>query len=446
MISPTMPTIFRRILFLSGWLLWWVGLGVYFPSWAARPLDRIVAVVEDGVILESEVVERLEAVKRSLRQNNTPMPPMEILARQVLERMIVEKIQLQLAERGGIRVDDETLRQAVGSIAQRNHMSPEQFRNSLREEGIDYGSFVEQIRNEITLSRLRTSQINNQIKVSDREVQAYLETQGKPTASREGEFLLGHILIATPEAAAPAAVQKARDKAEKLAADLKNGLDFRQASLTSSDAAQALSGGDLGWRKLNQIPSLFADLVPRMKEGDIEGPIHSSSGFHIIKLLGVKGGEVEQFTKTHVRHILIKPNEVLSDDEAKRKLETLRNRIENGEDFAALARGHSDDKGSAVKGGDLGWVQPGNLVPQFQETMDHLEVNRLSEPVQTQFGWHLIQVLGREQSSDSDEAIKNQARDAIFKRKVEEETELWLRRIRDEAYVEIRLGGAEAAE
>lgn len=440
---PDMPMFLRRPLSPSVWMLLLACLGLPVSVWADTPLDRIVAVVEDRVILESELAQRLETVKRNLRQNNTPLPPLEVIARQVLERMIVEKIQIQIAERNGIKVDDETLRQAVGQIAQRNNLSPEQFRASLREEGIDYGGFVEQIRDEITLSRLRSSQINSQIKVSDREIQAYLETQGKPAANRDGEFLLGHILIATPEAAAPAAVQKARDKADKLVEELKHGLDFRQASLTSSDAAQALSGGDLGWRKLSQIPSLFADLVPNMKEGDIEGPIHSSSGFHIIKLLGVKGGQVEQFTKTHVRHILIKPNEVLSDDDVRRKLEALRTRIENGEDFTALARGHSDDKGSAVKGGDLGWVQPGNLVAQFQEAMDRLDVNQLSEPVQTQFGWHLIQVLGREQSADSDEAVKNQAREAIFKRKVEEETELWLRRIRDEAYVEIRLSEPE---
>lgn len=407
---------------------------------ADEAIDRIVAVVEDGVILQSELAQKVEAVKRNLQQNNTQLPADSILARQVLERLIVDKLQAQMAERAGIKVDEETVRMAVQQIAQRNQLSVEEFRRSLREEGIDYADFVGQIRNEIAIGRLRSSSVNSQVKVSDREIAHYLETQGKPGGNRDAEYLLGHILIATPQAASPAQVQKAREKAEKLVAEIEQGLDFKQAALTNSDSAQALSGGDLGWRKKSQIPSLFADLVDTMKEGDVEGPVRSSSGFHIIKLLGVKGGGQHLITKTHVRHILIKPNELLSDDDAKQKLLTVRERIENGEDFATLARGNSDDKGSAIKGGDLGWVQPGALVPPFEEAMTGLAVNQLSEPVQTQFGWHLIQVLGREESDDSDEVLKNQAREEIFKRKVEEETELWLRRIRDEAYVEVRLG------
>ncbi|HYE34710.1 peptidylprolyl isomerase [Methylocaldum sp.] len=428
---------FGRFILLSLFLLPWLAL-------ADDPLDRIVAVVEDGVILESELRQKVESIKSSLRQNNTQLPPDEILARQVLERLIVDKIQVQLAEKAGIRIDDETLRQAVQQIAQRNNMSLEEFRRSLRQEGIDYAAFVEQIRNEITVGRLRSGQINSQIKVSDHEVQNYLETHGKSDVNRDSEYLLGHILIATPQAASPSEVQKAKERAERLIDELRKGLDFKQAALSSSDSAQALSGGDLGWRKLSQVPSLFADLVPSMQEGSIEGPIRSPSGFHIIKLLGVKGGGEERMTKTHVRHILIKPNEVLSDDEAKQKLLNLRQRIEGGEDFAALARGHSDDKGSAIKGGDLGFVQPGALVPPFEEAMSRLEVNQLSNPVQTQFGWHLIQVLERQESSDTDELLKNKAREEIFKRKAEEETELWLRRIRDEAYVEIRLNETES--
>ena len=420
------------------------GLWLSAPACRAeQELDRIVAVVDDGVILESELAERVEGIRKNLQQNNTPMPPEEVLVRQVLERMIVDKLQAQLAERSGIKVDEETLRMAVQQIAQRNRMTPEEFRRSLKEEGMDYGAFVEQIRNEIAISRLRSAQVNQQVKVSDREVQNYLETQGKEGASQDSEYLLGHILIATPRAASPADVQKAKDKAERVLAELKKGLDFKQAALGSSDDELALKGGDLGWRKLSEIPSLFADYVGKMKEGDIEGPIRSSSGYHIIKLLGLKGGGAHTLTKTRVRHILIKPNEVLSDEEAKQKLLALKHRIDNGEDFAALARGHSDDKGSAIKGGELGWVQPGALVPQFEEAMGALSANQLSEPVQTQFGWHLIQVQERQESDDSEEFRRNKAREAIFKRKVEEETELWLRKLRDEAYVEIRLGGAE---
>ncbi|MGZ8217893.1 peptidylprolyl isomerase [Methylomagnum sp.] len=406
---------------------------------ADLPVDRIVAVVEDDVILASELQQKLAGLKRGLAQSNTQLPPDAILARQVLERLILDKIQSHLAEKSGVRIDDESLRLAAQQIAQRNNMSPEDLRASLRREGIEYADFIEQIRNEMAVQRLRAGQVNSQIKISDREVQHWLDTQGKSGVSGDSEFLLGHILVGTPQAASPAVVQKAKEKADRLVSDLKKGQDFKQASLASSDSDQALSGGELGWRKLSQIPTLFADAVPKMKQGDIEGPIRSPSGFHIIKLLGVKGGGVAQITKTHVRHILIKPNEVLSDDEARKKLLALKNRIEAGDDFAVLARGHSDDKGSAIKGGDLGLVPPGALVAEFEDAMNHLAINELSDPVQTQYGWHLIQVLEKQESNDTDELLKKQARDEIFKRKVEEETELWMRRIRDEAYVEIRI-------
>lgn len=430
----------------SRYLVFIVRFALLFAVWApgaafADPsLDRIVAVVEDNVILASELHRKVEAIKRGLAQSKAQLPPDEILARQVLERLIVEKIQLHLAEKAGIRVDDETLQQAVQQIAQRNKISPEELRRSLREEGIEYADFIEQIRGEIAVQRFRAGQVNSQIKISDREVQHWLDTQSHGGVGHDTEFLLGHILIATPRAAAPAAVQKARERAERLMEELKQGLDFKKASLSSSDSPQALSGGDLGWRKLSQMPTLLADVAAKMKEGDIEGPIRSPSGFHIVKLLGIKGGSAERIVKTHVRHILIKPNEVLSDEDARDKLEKLKARIEAGDDFATLARGHSDDKGSAIKGGDLGWVQPGALVPEFEDAMSHLDINQLGNPVQSQFGWHLIQVLEREESDDTDELLKKQAREELFKRKVEEETELWMRRIRDEAYVEIRLG------
>lgn len=435
--KSTFPHVMKALLLAAG-------LSLFPPLLQAeRELDRIVAVVDDGVILESELAERVEGIRRSLQQNKTPMPPEDILVRQVLERMIVDKLQEQLAERSGIKVDEETLRMAVQQIAQRNRMSLEEFRRSLREEGIDYGSFIEQIRGEIAISRLRNAQVNQQIKVSDREIQNYLDTQGSEGPAADKEYLLGHILIATPRAASPSDVQKAKEKAESVLADLRKGQDFKQAALSASDDELALKGGDLGWRKFSEIPGLFAEYVSKMKEGDIEGPIRSSSGFHIIKLLGLKGGGEHTLTKTRVRHILIKPNEVLSDEDAKQKLLALKSRIESGEDFSALARGHSDDKGSAIKGGELGWVQPGALVPQFEEAMSRLAVDQLSDPVQTQFGWHLIQVQERQESDDSDEFRRNKAREAIFKRKVEEETELWLRKLRDEAYVEIRLTGTQ---
>ncbi|MGY6216190.1 peptidylprolyl isomerase [Methylolobus aquaticus] len=402
-------------------------------------IDRIVAVVEDGVILESELDNKVRTIRRSLDQSNTSLPPIDVLRRQVLDRMILEKIQLQLAEKAGIGVDDETLRTAVQQIAQRNQISVDELRASLEQEGIGYADFLNQIRSEITLGRFRSSQVNSQIKVTDREVDHYLETQAQSGVGADSEYLLGHILIATPQAASPEDVQKAKEKADALAAELVKGADFKQAAVENSSDPQALNGGELGWRKLAQIPTLFAEAVPKMKKGEVQGPMRSPNGFHIIKLIDVKGSEQQTVTKTRVRHILIKPNEALSDSDAEQKLVGLKERLANGEDFADLARAHSDDKGSAIKGGELGEVEPGALVPPFEEAMSKLKPSEISEPVQTQFGWHLIQVLDRRESSDNNEAQRNQARDALFKRKVEEETELWLRRIRDEAYVEIRL-------
>ena len=405
----------------------------------ADGVDRIIAVVEDDVVLESELNKKIAAVKQGLEQSSQAMPPENILARQVLDRLILEKIQINMAEKSGLKIDDETLRQAVQQIAQKNNMTPEDLRRSLRMEGIEYPDFLEQIRGELAQQRLRAGQVNSQIKISDREIQSWIESKGQAGVNSNNEYLLGHILIATPQAAQPAEVQTAREKAEKLVDQLNKGLDFRKASISSSNAPEALKGGEMGWRKLSEMPTLLAEFVPKMHKGEIEGPIRSPSGFHIIKLLDQRGGEVKRVTKTRVRHILIKPNELTTNDDARKKLETIKTRIEGGDDFADLARGNSDDKGSAVKGGELGFVGPGALVPEFEQAMNDLKPNELSEPVQTQFGWHLIQVLERQESDDTDELLKKQAQDEIFRRKVEEETELWLRRIRDEAFVEIRV-------
>ncbi|MDP2903782.1 MAG: peptidylprolyl isomerase, partial [Methylovulum sp.] len=273
-------------------------------------------------------------------------------------------------------------------------------------------------------------------KVTDREVDHYLETQGK-VGEEAIQYHLGHILVAVREAASSADIQKAQGKANDLVKKLRAGQDFTQTALSYSDDANALKGGDLGWRTLSDIPTLFGDSVTTMKQGDVAEPIRSPSGFHIIKMLEIKGLDNHTVTKTKVRHILIKTNELVDDAEAKKRLLALRARIVDGDGFAALARSHSDDKGSALKGGSLDWVGPGDLVKPFEEAMSKLAVNEVGDPVQTQFGWHLIQVLDRENKDNSAEYRKNRVRDAIRKRKIEEETELWIRRLRDEAYVDI---------
>ena len=430
---------FRSVRLLRAFQVLLLLMGLSWGCVHAEGVDRIVAIVEDEVILESELQKRIEMVRQGMSGSDAPTPSGIQLARQVLERLILEKIQINLAEKSGLRIDDETLRQAVQQIAQKNNVTPEELRQSLRAEGMEYSEFLEQIRGELAQQRLRASQVNNQIKISDREIEHWMKSRGQSAANPDAEILLGHILISTPQAASPQALKAGKERADKLIEELKGGLDFKEATLRSSDSSEALKGGDLGWRKLSAMPTLFADLVPKMKKGDLEGPIRSPSGFHIIKLLDTRGGDAERITKTRVRHILIKPNELINNNDAKKKLDAIRTRIEAGDDFGDLARGNSDDKGSAVKGGDLGFVSPGALVPEFEQAMIALDPHHLSQPVQSQFGWHLIEVLERQESDDTQELLKKKAQDDIFNRKVGEETEIWLRRIRDEAFVEIRI-------
>jgi peptidyl-prolyl cis-trans isomerase SurA len=402
----------------------------------AEVLDTIIAVVEDDVILERELQREVVAIEQRIQASKAAMPPASVLRKQVLERMIVDKLQRRLAEKAGINVTEEMLNSSANDIAQRNNMNLQEFRAELESQGISYESFLDNMRNEIIINQLRGREIGGRIKVTDREVDHYMETQDK-IGEQAVQYHLGHILIAVKEAASAAEIQKAQSKAEDIVKKLRAGQDFTQTAISESDDANALKGGDLGWRTLRDIPTLFVDVIGKLAQGEVADPIRSPSGFHIIKMLEVKGLDAHMVTKTKVRHILIKTNELIDDAEAKKRLLALKARIADGDDFAALARAHSDDKGSALKGGSLDWVGPGDLVKPFEEAMEKLAISEISEPVQTQFGWHLIQVLDRENKDNSEEFKKNLVRDAIRKRKIEEETELWLRRLRDEAFVEI---------
>ncbi len=409
------------------------GLGVQ-----AQVLDRIVAIVEDDVILERELNTEVAAITAKLKSNKVMIPPDYVLRKQVLERMVIDKLQRQMATRSGIQVSDEMLRGAVTEIASRNGMSVDAFHAELTKQGMDYKAFEDNLRNEIAINQLRNHEIGSRIKVTDAEAAHYMETQSKAGQSNS-QYHIGHILIAVSEGAASGAIQKAKEKADQVVAELRSGKDFKQMAISVSNDDNALKGGDLGWRTINQIPTLFTDSVTGMGLGDISDPIRSPSGFHIIKILEMEGVGQHIVTKTKVRHILIKTNELVDDAEAQKRLLALRERIKNGDDFAALARAHSDDKGSAINGGSLDWVVPGALVPPFEEAMNKLEINDISQPVQTQFGWHMIQVLARESQDNSEQFKKEKVKDEIRKRKIEEETELWLRRLRDEAYVEIEM-------
>ena len=402
-------------------------------------LDRIVAVVNDDVIVESELKVRLRLVKDQLRQSGTALPPEDVLSKQVLERLVLERLQIQIAERAGIRVDEETLNRAVEQVARQNNFDVAQFREVLERDGFDFARFREDIRNEILISRLQQRQLQNRITVTDRDIDNYISTIDKQGTDASA-YRLSHILVAVPEAASSEAIAKARSEAQRIVETLRNGADFAKLAVAQSDGQQALQGGDLGWRNGSELPTIFSDVVPKMSKGEISDPIKSSSGFHVVQLADVRGDAGRHMiTQTRARHIQIRPNEVTSNAEARQRLEQLRERIENGEDFAELARANSDDRTSAIQGGDLGWLSPGDTVPEFQSVLDTIPSGGLSEPFKTRFGWHMVQVLERREFDDTDKVKRARAADLIRQRKMDEELQNWLRQIRDEAYVELRL-------
>jgi len=402
-----------------------------------QPLDRIVAVVNDDVILKSELDDFLHTVRTQLRANHTALPPEKVLEHQGLERLIITRLQLQLAAKTGIRVDDETLNQALQNIAGQNRMTLDQFRQALAQEGLDYAKFRENIRDQIIISRLQQRNVEDRVTVSAQEVDNFLASH--PAGAGNELYNLSHILIAVPDAASPEQIQAARQRAEQVLSRLKSGADFGQTAVGSSNGQHALEGGNLGWMRLGQLPEMFASAIKALKPGELTGIIRSPSGFHILRLNAVKGDSKHIVHQTHARHILIRTSEVVSDDDARSRLEQLRQRIIGGDDFAALARAHSDDTLSATKGGDLGWLSPGETVPAFEHAMDKLQPNQISEPIRTRFGWHIIQVLGRREFDDTEKYRRTQAMEEIRARKGQEALELWLRRLRDEAYVDIRL-------
>ncbi len=403
-----------------------------------EPLDKIVAVVNDDVITSTELANRLHAIKDQLKNQSAPIPPDSALKKQVLDRMILATLQLQLADQNGIRVDDETLNRTIERIAEKNKLSLPEFRSVLENEGYDFATFREDIRREIIISRVQQRQVSDRIMVTEQEIDNFLATQ-RAHGNTGAEYHLAHILIAVPDAASSERIQAARQRAEGVLKKLRAGANFEETAIANSDGQQALQGGDLGWRKAGELPTLFVDTVLHMKPGDISDLIRSPSGFHIIKLLDQRDKQRHIVTQTHARHILIRTDELTNDAAARTRLEDIRKRIKNGADFAKLAHEYSNDTASATNGGDLGWVNPGDMVPKFQEQMDQLATGEISEPFKTGFGWHIVQVLKRRRHDDTDAYIRSQARDAIRQRKTEEELQSWLARLRDDAYVENRL-------
>lgn len=403
---------------------------------AVVPLDSIVAIVDDDIIMESDLRERTATIRVRMKEQNTPLPPDDALQQQVLERMIVESIELQMAERAGIRVDDNRINDTLENIARQNDMTTEQFRRTVSSEGISWRNLRDQIRRELVVGQLRQRRVGARIQITDQDVDNFLNSEIAKT-NLAPDYHLGHILIAVD---ASGNINAAEEKALLIYRDLKAGADFARTAAQYSSGEQALSGGDLGWRKAAQLPTLFADTVLEMKAGDISHPIRSPSGFHIIKVLEVRGGTEQFVQQTKVRHILIKPNEIRSEAESRQLIDDIRARILSGKDnFGVLAKTYSDDPGSALQGGELGWVNPGVMVPEFEQHMNSAKPGELSEPFRSQFGWHLLQVEERRNQDMSEEFRRGRARQMLQRRKFDEELETWLQEIRQDAYVEVKL-------
>lgn len=417
-------------------------LGALFLGTAAQaevqPLNRVVAIVDNDVVMQSQLDSRLREVQQTIAQRGAALPPEHVLSQQVLERLIIENIQLQIGERSGIRITDEELNQAIGTIAQRNGMSIEQFRTALAADGLSYNDARDQVRREMIISRVRQRRVAERIQVTDQEVQNFLASDmGKMQLSEE--FRLANILIPVTEGASPEDIQAADRQARELYQQLQQGADFAQLAIARSASETALEGGEMGWRKAGQLPPPFDAMISALAVGQVTEPMRTPGGFIMIKLLEKRGGGNQVRDEVNVRHILIKPSEIRSEAETKRLVERLYQRILAGEDFAELAKNFSEDPGSALNGGTLSWIDPNALVPEFREVMNNTPAGELSKPFKSPYGWHVLEVMGRRATDSSAQFREQQAMTVLRNRKYDEELQAWLRQIRDEAYVETKL-------
>jgi peptidyl-prolyl cis-trans isomerase SurA len=401
-------------------------------------LDRVAAIVNEGLVLKSELDAQMDAVAKRLQEQKVELPSQSVLKQQVLDRLIVQEIQTQHAKRVGLTVSDEQLNSALQEIASRNKIPFDQLPTALAAQGVDYKQYREGMRKELTLNTLRQRDVIAHINVSPRELEQFLARQ-QSSASND-EFNVSHILLSLPEAATPQQLEEITHKAQDLAARASKGEDFGQLAIANSNSQTALDGGQLGWRKGTQLPQFILDLVAPMKPGQVSAPVRTPSGFHIVKLNERRSGEAQVIiNQIHVRHILMKTNELDDDETVRQKLSKLRDRILKGEDFAGLASTNSADAGSAPDGGDLGWSGPGTFVPEFDKAIADLKANDISEPFKSRYGWHIVQMLGTRTYDSTDDVRRQRAFAAIRESKADEETELWLRRLRDEAFVEIKM-------
>jgi peptidyl-prolyl cis-trans isomerase SurA len=405
-----------------------------------RLLDRVVAQVNDGVVLESELAQQTREIMARLRSQNVALPDDTVVRSQVLERLVLEEIQAQHADRAGIKVSDEQVNGAMEDIAKRQNITLEQLPARLASDGLDYSTYRAELKREIARQILRSRDVVQRINITPRELDQYLERQNR-TASAANEYNVSHILIAVAQDATPAQLATAKKRAEEVEQHARSGEDFGKLAITYSASETALEGGSLGWRKGNELPTFLGDVVARMKPGDTSEILQTPSGFHIVKLNELRAaGGPQIIQQVHVRHILIKPNEIEDDATVRQKLTRMRDQILAGkEEFAVLAKTNSQDPASAVEGGDLGWKQSDAFVPEFAAVAENLKVDEISQPFHTQYGWHILQLLGHRDFDNTADAERERAFEALRDSRVEEATELWLQQIRDESFVELRL-------
>lgn len=422
------------------WLVLFSVLLVFsgFASAQVKSLDRVIAIVDDDVIMKSQLDGRVEEVVQTVSKRGGDLPPQDVLVKQVLDRLIVEDLQIQLANRYGITADDDEVNQAVADVAKRNNLNMDQFKKVLQNEGLSLTALRDQIRREILINRVRQRVIGEKIRITDQEVKNFLNSEiGKAQLSEE--YYLASILVPVSQGSSYAEIQKAEQKATDIYRQLENGADFAKLAMTSSSGDKALEGGEIGWRQAAQLPPPFDQLIHGLKVGDFTQPVSTPGGLIILKVMDKRGGTAHLQDETSVRHILLKPSQIRSEEDTKKLADRLYQRIMAGEDFAQLAKSFSDDPGSAHRGGSLNWIDPSTLVPEFRKVMDELPVGQISQPFKSRYGWHILQVEGRRSTDNSAEYRKQQAMNILYGRKYDQELQIWLQQLRDEAYVEIKL-------
>ena len=416
------------------------------PLQAATSLDKIAAIVDEDVVLESEVTQRIADLQFQYRNRPNVLPADDILRTQVLEQLIVQHIQLSQAQRAGVRIDDNSLNASLTEIAQQNGLTLADFRTKLEtEKAGSYNQIREQVRQEMMTSRVRNRRVGERVHITEQDIDNFLASPQGQTAL-ETEYRLAHILISVPDEATPKQWAEAKSKAEQALALLQQGKPFFEVTTQFSKDEDALQGGDLGWRKVAQLPTLFADNADKLKKGEFSGILQSPAGYHLITMVDKRGNQQMMIEQHHVRHILIKPSEIVSLEDAKQKADDLRERLTKGADFAELASTYSEDVGSARNGGDLSWVSPGEMVPSFDEMINKTPVNQISPVFESQFGWHILQVLGQRNQDMTSQYRRNLARQALYARQFEEEKTSWLRELRAEAFVQIKGEKMEGAK